>query len=303
MHRPVRSWLLFLLIPALATCGTDPVSTGAAIASISVSPASPLLTALGLTQQFAASARDANGRVLTGKQIAWTSSTPGVASIEESGVATGMSNGSTTIRASAEGVSGTASLTVSQVVTAVEVESGSDTLTAIGDTTTLTAEASDAGGSPVPNASATWTSSAPGIVSVDAAGVATAEANGVATLTARISDIEATYEVSVVQQPSKLAVSQQPTATVLSGVAFTQQPVVQLHDANGNNVEQASVPVTAAISSGAGTLAGTTTGRGSLHGPHDYRPVGGAGIVLHVTLTHRRHIKQRHARVGAGGSR
>src|SRR5205085_4221141 len=44
-----------------------------------------------------------------------------------------------------------------------------------------------------------------------------------------------------------------------SGVAFAQQPVVQLRDASGNAVSQAQVTVTAAIATGAGTLGGTLT--------------------------------------------
>src|SRR5437016_11053355 len=42
-----------------------------------------------------------------------------------------------------------------------------------------------------------------------------------------------------------------------SGVAFAQQPVVQLRDASGNTVSQAGVTVTAAIATGDGTLSGT----------------------------------------------
>ena len=51
---------------------------------------------------------------------------------------------------------------------------------------------------------------------------------------------------------------QQPSASAASGVAFVQQPTVQLRDASGNPVS-AVVPVTAAIASGGGTLGGTVT--------------------------------------------
>src|SRR5207253_1010586 len=44
-----------------------------------------------------------------------------------------------------------------------------------------------------------------------------------------------------------------------SGVAFAQQPVVQLRDGAGNPVNQAGVVVTAAIATGGGTLGGTLT--------------------------------------------
>src|SRR5207249_8622811 len=50
-----------------------------------------------------------------------------------------------------------------------------------------------------------------------------------------------------------------PSATAQSGVAFAQQPVVQLRDGAGNPVSQAGVTVTAAIATGGGTLGGTLT--------------------------------------------
>jgi hypothetical protein len=56
-----------------------------------------------------------------------------------------------------------------------------------------------------------------------------------------------------------LLVTTQPSSTAQSGVAFAQQPVVQLRDASGNNVSQAGVAITAGIATGGGTLGGTRT--------------------------------------------
>src|SRR2546425_2768573 len=65
---------------------------------------------------------------------------------------------------------------------------------------------------------------------------------------------------------TQLTVTTQPSATAPSGVAFAQQPVIQLRDAAGNAVSQAGVTVTAAIATGGGTLGGalsaTTTASG-----------------------------------------
>src|SRR2546430_36380 len=58
---------------------------------------------------------------------------------------------------------------------------------------------------------------------------------------------------------AKLAITTQPSATARSGVAFPQQPVIQLQDASGNPVSQSGTPVTATIASGGGTLGGTPT--------------------------------------------
>src|SRR5213076_2252342 len=58
---------------------------------------------------------------------------------------------------------------------------------------------------------------------------------------------------------TQLSITTQPSSTAQSGVAFAQQPVVQLRDGDGNAVNQAGVTVTAAIATGGGTLGGTVT--------------------------------------------
>jgi hypothetical protein len=59
--------------------------------------------------------------------------------------------------------------------------------------------------------------------------------------------------------PTLLVIVQQPAAVGQSGVPLTQQPAVQLEDAQANPVAQAGVLVTAAINEGGGTLGGTQT--------------------------------------------
>src|SRR5439155_336038 len=58
---------------------------------------------------------------------------------------------------------------------------------------------------------------------------------------------------------TQLTLTTQPSATAQSGVAFAQQPVVQLRDRNSIAVNQAGVTITAAIATGGGTLGGTLT--------------------------------------------
>ena len=57
---------------------------------------------------------------------------------------------------------------------------------------------------------------------------------------------------------TNIAVSQQPQGAV-DNVAFVTQPTVQLRDASNRPVSQAGVTVTAALLSGSGSLAGTTS--------------------------------------------
>src|SRR5439155_9598013 len=58
---------------------------------------------------------------------------------------------------------------------------------------------------------------------------------------------------------TQLTLTTQPSSTAQSGVAFAQQPVVQLRDGDGNAVNQEGVTITAAIATGGGTLGGTLT--------------------------------------------
>ena len=58
---------------------------------------------------------------------------------------------------------------------------------------------------------------------------------------------------------ARLAIVQQPSATTQNGVAFAQQPTVQLVDGAGNPVALLGTPVTVAILTGGGTLGGTAT--------------------------------------------
>ncbi len=73
------------------------------IATISVSPSSPSI-GMGGTQQFTATAEDGSGNVISGVTFTWASSATNVATINGSGLASGISQGTTQITASANGV-------------------------------------------------------------------------------------------------------------------------------------------------------------------------------------------------------
>ena len=79
---------------------------------------------------------------------------------------------------------------------------------------------------------------------------------------------------------TQLTITTQPSATVTSGVAFAQQPVLQLRDAVGSAVAQAGVLVTAALASGNPALGGTLTATTNASGVASFTNLaitGGAG--------------------------
>ena len=99
---------------ALADTAAVTVSeTTAPVASISVVPATATVVLTG-TRQFTATLRDALGNLLGGRVVTWTSSAPLVAAVSPTGLVTGLLAGTATIRATSEGQSGTATITVTQ---------------------------------------------------------------------------------------------------------------------------------------------------------------------------------------------
>jgi uncharacterized protein YjdB len=86
--------------------------TAAPVATVSVTPGSASL-AVGGTVDLNAVARDASGRILTGRAVTWATSNPAVATVSGTGLVTGVTGGVATITATSEGKSGTSTVTVS----------------------------------------------------------------------------------------------------------------------------------------------------------------------------------------------
>ena len=92
--------------------GTAAVTVSAIpVASVTVSPATASVTA-GQTVQLAATPKDAGGNPLTGRVVTWGSSNTSVATVNGSGLVSGVAAGSATITATSEGKSGTSAITV-----------------------------------------------------------------------------------------------------------------------------------------------------------------------------------------------
>ncbi|HEX6534714.1 MAG TPA: Ig-like domain-containing protein [Gemmatimonadaceae bacterium] len=94
-----------------AACGSDSSTQPKTVASVTVSPAKDTVQT-GETAQFTAELKDANGNVLTGQSVTWTSSDTDAAPISASGAVAAILPGTSTITATAGGVSNTADLTI-----------------------------------------------------------------------------------------------------------------------------------------------------------------------------------------------
>ncbi|HEY7027021.1 MAG TPA: hypothetical protein VH438_05415 [Gemmatimonadales bacterium] len=84
---------------------------------------------------------------------------------------------------------------------------------------------------------------------------------------------------------AQLAIVTQPQAAPASGTLLSPQPVIRLEDGLGNTVSRSNVPVTVSISSGGGSLSGTTTVATDNSGIATFTNVALSGLVgQHVLL-------------------
>jgi uncharacterized protein YjdB/alpha-tubulin suppressor-like RCC1 family protein len=114
----------------IATAATNGVQGNALltvlapVATVTVSPNTDTLTATD-TITLAASLTDGGGHPLTGRVVRWTSAAPATATVDSlSGRVTGVATGSTTITATSEGKSGSATINVAAAWKTISVSPG-----------------------------------------------------------------------------------------------------------------------------------------------------------------------------------
>jgi uncharacterized protein YjdB len=197
----VRSATSLLLVLALALpgCADSPNDPLNQVTAVHVTPATAAVTALGRMVPFTARPVDAGGTVVGGIRVAWTSSTPAVATVDSTGLVTAVGPGEATISARAGTVSGSAVITVTQAPATVEVGPAADTIRAIGASITLTAIVRDSGAAGINGAPVAWSSSDSTVVRVSAAGVATAVREGASVITATSSGLSSSRTLVVHQ--------------------------------------------------------------------------------------------------------
>src|SRR5207247_754712 len=127
----------------------------------------------------------------------WSSSNNNIATVNGSGLVTGVTAGSVTITATSEGQSGTASITVAGApVASVTVTPPSASVPA-GQTVQLTATLKDANGNVLTGRSVTWASNNTTVATVNSSGLVTTKVAGSATITATSEGQSGTAGVTV----------------------------------------------------------------------------------------------------------
>lgn len=255
---------------ATASVGLNTVSFTAtalpgAAASLTVTPASVLLDAIGATATLSAAARDAYNNTIPTPTPAWTSLNPAVATVNASGVVTAVSAGSGTIRATLDNASTDIAVVVAPAVASITVTPANPVLTVIGGTVQLSATARDRNGNPVSTGAqpVLWSSVSPAVVSVSSTGLVTAVGAGTTTVRAQLGTVIGQTQVTVQQTVGMLTVA--PKTDTLRTGASTRQMTVTALDTNGAPIANPTVtwsstnPAVAAVG-GTGLVNGLTNG-------------------------------------------
>jgi alpha-tubulin suppressor-like RCC1 family protein len=189
----------------------------AGVASVAITPATAAVR-VGDTVRYAAQVKDADGAVLTGRTVRWTSSAPIVATIDSvSGLLTALRSGSSTLTATSEGKTATLAVSVSAPVATVTVTTALDTLEAY-DEVQLQAVLRDAANNVLTGPAVRWTSSDPAVARVDSVtGKLTGVDRGTVTVTATSETKQGTASRVVVIRYRSLTTGSEHACDIASG--------------------------------------------------------------------------------------
>ena len=192
----------------------------------------------GDTLRFTAEVADANGHAVADAASEWSSTDTLVATVDESGLATGVGQGEAEIVAISSGVEGRAPLAVvAPVPTTVKVTPDTARFAALGQSEQLAAEVLDQAGRILEGASVSWSSSDTAVAVVDSAGLVTATGNGVANVTATSGTASRTMIVVVMQSAGSVIVS--PAVDTVA-IGETLRLMAEAFDENGHRADGVS---------------------------------------------------------------
>jgi uncharacterized protein YjdB len=247
--------------------GTASVSvTPARVALVRLRPPDGTVT-IGKTLQLAADPLDNAGSVLTGRTVLWSSSATAIATVNGTGLVTGVSAGAATIHATVDGVDGGAAITVVAAPVAQVRVTPSNGSVAEGASFQLTATALDASGGTLSGRVITWATSNASIAVVSSTGAVQGMSAGTATITATCEGVRGSASITVTLVPVSSITVTPSNPTVIVGAVF--QLDATLRDAsgdvlNGRTVTWSSDLPTVATVSALGMVTAVTVGTATI---------------------------------------
>ncbi len=242
------------------------VTVSPATNNVIVTPFNPQVLRIGTTVQLTAQARDNNNQPIPGKTANWSSNNPTIASVNQSGLVTGVAVGSTTITAEIDNKTASVQVTVTLVpVGSVTFTVTTDTLVE-NDVRQYNPVVKDTAGKVITSLigrQVIFTSNNLPIATVSNQGVVNAVSQGVATINATIDGVASNDLTMRVARIVTVQVTPNPT-TVAKGA--TQALTVVLKDIS-NNILTTSRPLNfttnssfVATVSAAGIVTGVNSG-------------------------------------------
>ena len=198
------------------------------------------LTVYGLKRTAVAKAEvlDAKGMPINGAIVQWESSKPAVATVDGNGIVKAVAPGKAIVTARHAELQATIPVEVVDVAS-VAVSPIRTTLTGgKGATTAFTAEAKDTAGNPV-DAKPVWTSTVPGVATIDASGVVTAVSEGRTGIAASFGEVSAPADLTVLFR--EIALFEVSPTTIILKAGDTQKLNVVAKDAADRVIDEVAV--------------------------------------------------------------
>ncbi len=253
------------------------VTVAQIVATINVTPSSSNVY-LGASRTFTAQAVDGHSNPLTVQPtFTWSSTAPAVATVNSSGVATGISLGSAQIRATSGSIIGTASLNVNTIIQHIYVARDSATFSQTANDVfnmaalqlhrSYKAFAYDTLNNPVAGLTFAWNSSNPAVATIDSTGPITARAlsvaNGNTSISASVQGVTGAATLNVAQVLASIAVTPaSPSVAVTGSLAM----IAHGKDSNGQSISggafvwTSSATGVATVNSATGIVTGVALG-------------------------------------------
>lgn len=261
-------------VSAPSVTATAPVQVMQRVTRVTVTPPSSMLEARGATVQLTAVAEDAGGNAVT-QALSWTTSDAAVATVDQNGLVTAVTDGTATIRATAGTVTGSAEVRVARRASRMSILAGNNQTGRAGEFLPIApaVRIADANDHPVAGVAVSFLILS-GNGQIETAATTT-DANGIAraggwmlggtlgeqTLRATASSFDPVIFVATATAgaPSNLAIHAGDNQTADAGTAVPTPPAVRVTDLFGNPVAGATVQFAVVAGGGAVTGASPTT--------------------------------------------
>ncbi len=264
---------ILVIVAGIAACSSEAKSPLAAcrVNAVSVAPANPTVEVQSNVQL---SANVASTGCSATPPVVWQSSATQFATVTSTGVVTGVAQGTATISATSEGISGSTQVQViSAAIATIEITPPSPVLRAF-ETLALTAVPKDSRGQVLTGRTITWTTLSPSIVTVNqSTGVITGVSVGQGVVVATGEGITRQANVTVTEAaPASVVVT---LAASSINVGRTTQATGTARDVQGNPVSgqtliwSSATPEVATVNASGlvtGVSAGTASIRASVNG-------------------------------------